>query len=77
MVWPVNSGRMFLSFINSQHITTPPIAVSGTSTGLGQWSAPKSKPPIAAAEFESFIPPSRRFMVMDCKATCCKTQNAK
>ncbi len=77
MAWPSTSGRMFRSRANNQHITVPPIKVSGTNTGFGQCNAPNSKPPTNAAISGFRKAASRRFVVNDCNAICCSRQNAK
>jgi len=49
MDWPSVSGRMLRWRANNRHIPKPPIKVTGTRTGFGQWRAAKLRLESAAA----------------------------
>ena len=68
---------MFRMRANIQAMAVPPMQVSGTSTGLGQWSAEKMAPAMMLASQRRLINDTSRFISKEFSAICCISQKVK
>src|SRR5581483_6431120 len=74
MAWPRASGRILRSAAKSQAITVPPMKVSGTRTGFGQWSAAKREPARREAHTGFCVAARKRLVRYEFRATCWSRQ---